>query len=49
MPTPHRFVLRLPPEITSWLKAQAEHHSSSMNSEIVRALRERIARVEADG
>lgn len=42
-----QIVVRLPEDVKNWLTAQAEKNYSSQNSEIVRALRERIERVEA--
>jgi hypothetical protein len=34
--------LRLPPDAKAFLKAEAEENSSSQNSEVVRAIRERM-------
>lgn len=39
--------LRLPPELKLWLNKQAKRNGSSQNSEIVRALRERMDRQAA--
>lgn len=39
--------LRLPPDLKAWIEAQAETNASSQNSEIVRAVRERMERQEA--
>ncbi len=39
--------MRLPMDVKQWLKAEAERNYSTQNSEVVRALRERMARVEA--
>lgn len=39
--------LRLPPEVKLWLNKQAKKNASSQNSEIVRALRERMERAGA--
>lgn len=39
--------LRLPVDLKEWIEAQAEKNGSSQNSEIVRAVRERMERVEA--
>jgi len=36
--------MRLPNDVTSWLKARAEHNVSSMTTEAVRAIRSQIAR-----
>jgi predicted HicB family RNase H-like nuclease len=36
--------LRLPNEIKDWVSAQAEANASSQNSEIIRAIRERMDR-----
>lgn len=38
--------LRLPPDLKDWLKSQAERNASSQNSEIIRAVRERMEKVE---
>lgn len=38
--------LRLPPDLKDWIKAQAEKNASSQNSEIVRAVRDRMDRLE---
>lgn len=39
--------LRLPPELKTWIADQAVLNGSSQNSEIVRAVRERMDRQEA--
>lgn len=36
--------LRLPAELKDWLKVEAEKNGASQNSEIVRAIRERMER-----
>lgn len=36
--------LRLPTDLKTWLKAEAEKNGASQNSEIVRAIRERMDR-----
>ncbi len=36
--------LRLPPDLKTWLKAEAEKNGASQNSEIVRAIRELMDR-----
>jgi len=36
--------LRLPPDLKSWIEEQAEANAASQNSEIVRAIRERMQR-----
>lgn len=36
--------LRLPPDMKSWIEEQAEANAASQNSEIVRAVRERMQR-----
>ena len=38
--------LRLPEELKAWIEKQAEQNGSSQNSEIIRAVRERAARVQ---
>lgn len=40
--------LRLPEEIKRWLVKQAERNGSSQNSEVVRAVRERMERVRGN-
>jgi predicted HicB family RNase H-like nuclease len=40
--------LRLPPDVKDWLAEEAERNGSSQNSEVIRALRERMARTTAD-
>jgi len=42
------FQLRLPEDLKAWLAAQASRNASSQNSEIIRALRERMERIEAE-
>jgi type II secretory pathway component PulC len=37
-------MLRLPPDVKAWLDSHARHNASSLNSEIVRSIRERMAR-----
>jgi len=46
-----QMMIRLPIDVKGWVAQQAERHGSSQNSEVVRALRERMERVErqADG
>lgn len=39
--------LRLPADLKAWVAAQADKNASSQNSEIVRAVRERMERAEA--
>ena len=39
-----KFMLRLPPDVRAWIAAQAEANACSQNSEIVRAIRERMER-----
>ncbi len=36
--------LRLPDDLKSWIKGQAEKNHSSQNSEIIRAVRDRMER-----
>lgn len=36
--------IRLPREVKDWIKAEAVKNGSSQNSEIIRAVRERMAR-----
>ena len=45
MRKPHvQLQLRLPPDLKSWIEEQAEANAASQNSEIVRAIRERMQR-----
>ncbi|MDI4665560.1 hypothetical protein K9U40_14685 [Xanthobacter autotrophicus] len=39
-----RLPLRLPPDLKAWLAAEAARNGASQNSEIVRAIRERMER-----
>lgn len=41
-----KLLVRLPGDVKGWLKNQAQIHSSSETSEIIRAVRERMERVE---
>ncbi|MFD0981617.1 Arc family DNA-binding protein [Tropicimonas aquimaris] len=41
-----QYALRLPPDLKDWLRAQADKNASSQNSEIIRAVRERMEKVE---
>jgi len=47
MTTRRPLQLRLPPDIKDWIAAQAAANASSQNSEIIRAIRERIERADA--
>ncbi|WP_417257159.1 Arc family DNA-binding protein [Celeribacter halophilus] len=38
--------IRFPHDVKAWLEAQAEVNGSSQNSEVIRAVRDRMARVE---
>ncbi len=38
--------LRLPADLKAWIAAQAERNESSQNSEVIRAVRERMERAE---
>jgi hypothetical protein len=40
-------LVRLPPEVKEWLVAEAARNCASHNSEVVRALREKMERIEA--
>jgi hypothetical protein len=46
MSDPVQMKIRVPAEIKEWLEAQAALHQSSQASEVVRAVRERMARSE---
>ena len=41
--------LRLPPDLKDWIAAQAANNLSSQNSEVIRAIRERMERREVSG
>lgn len=41
------FGLRLPSDLREWVQAESVRNGSSQNSEVVRAVRERMERVEA--
>lgn len=43
------FPLRLPVTLKAWLAEQAAKNGSSQNSEVIRAVRERMERAEAKG
>lgn len=40
--------LRLPGDVKAWLEREAAKHGSSQNSEVIRAIRERMERVDRD-
>lgn len=40
------FQLRLTDDLKAWIAAQAERNGSSQNSEVIRAIRERMERTE---
>jgi len=42
-----RFMLRLPPDLKRWVDAEAERNGASINSEIIRSVRERMDRASA--
>ena len=46
MPVRRPMQLRLPDELKTWVKAQAAQNGASQNSEVIRALRERMERAE---
>lgn len=41
-----QLALRVPADVKAWLAAQAEKNGSSQNSEVIRAVRERMERAE---
>lgn len=41
-----KLMLRLPPDAKQWIAAQAAKHGTSQNSEILRAVRERMDRLK---
>jgi len=45
--TADKFMVRMPDGMRDWLAEQAARNASSMNSEVVRAIRERMDRVSA--
>ncbi|WP_334061367.1 Arc family DNA-binding protein [Limimaricola cinnabarinus] len=40
--------LRLPEDLKTWLEKQADRNGSSQNSEVIRAIRERAARLASE-
>jgi predicted HicB family RNase H-like nuclease len=40
--------IRFPADVKTWLVAQAAHNGSSQNSEVIRAIRERMDRAATD-
>ncbi|MFG1348609.1 DNA-binding protein [Xanthobacter autotrophicus] len=46
-PSESQLKIRLPCDIKAWLDRQSKYNSSSLTSEIIRALRERMERVTA--
>jgi hypothetical protein len=44
-----KLVVRLPPDVKSWVAIQAALNESSQTSEVVRAIRERMERLQAHG
>ncbi|MGN6304858.1 MAG: Arc family DNA-binding protein [Mesorhizobium sp.] len=42
METPHQFKIRLPSDAKAFVEAEARENASSQNSEIIRAIRERM-------
>ncbi|WP_172332458.1 Arc family DNA-binding protein [Mangrovicoccus sp. HB161399] len=40
--------LRLPPDLKAWIASEAAKNGSSQNSEVIRAIRDRMARTEAE-
>lgn len=43
-----KLLCRFPPDIKAFLERQAEKYGASMNSEVVRSIRERMERLEGD-
>lgn len=41
-----RIIVRMPADVKAWIRAEAKHNASSQNSEIVRAVRERMERAQ---
>jgi hypothetical protein len=48
MPKDPNFVCRLPTDVKAFIASQSEKYGSSQNSEIVRAVRERMQRVNRE-
>lgn len=44
-----KLMVRLPHDVKAWLSAQAERNQSSQNSEVIRAIRERMTREQGEG
>lgn len=40
--------LRLPTDLKAWLNAEAEKNGASQNSEVIRAIRERMERIDTN-
>ncbi len=40
--------VRLPPDLKDWIKAEADKNTSSQNSEIIRAIRDRMERATVE-
>lgn len=45
----HQLKIRLPSEVKSYLSSEASRNSSTLNSEVVRAIRERMERANKTG
>lgn len=46
--TDPQYKLRMPPDVKAWLEAEARENSSSVNSEIIRSIRQRMKRETRD-
>lgn len=44
----HQIKLRVPPEMKDWIERQAGRNGASLNSEIIRCIRERMDRLVND-
>lgn len=47
MPKMKQLPIRFPADVKAWLAEQAEKNASSQNSEVIRAIRERMEREQA--
>lgn len=48
MTEPKQLALRVPADVKAWLADQAKKNGSSQNSEVIRAVRERMEKTEAN-
>jgi hypothetical protein len=43
----HRLLITIPPEVRKWLQTNAKFNGGSQSGEVVRALREKMARIKS--